>query len=162
MCCFYISSYKFITRIREIAAWVRYLMLLNRQAVEKEVMIFSHGYYPIELFFCYLRYNAVYKMWCFNYLYWSCRQLISWWNERKAYRFAKRRNNDTLIGNSRKWHSGTGDRYKNNIRPYTKKQRTPKFYFSREYGKKRWENCLCSRTWYLYVGNRGNGFWVNW
>ena len=26
-------------------------MLLNRQAVEKEGMIFSHGYYPIELFF---------------------------------------------------------------------------------------------------------------
>ena len=42
------SSYKFITRIKEIAA---YLMLLNRQAVEKEGMIFSHGYYPIELFF---------------------------------------------------------------------------------------------------------------
>ena len=39
-------------------------------------------------------------------------------------------------GNSRKWHSGTSDRHKNNIRPYTKKQRTPKLYFSREYGKK--------------------------
>ena len=29
-----------------------------------------------------------------------------------------------------------GNRYKNNIRPYTKKQRTPKLYFSREYWKK--------------------------
>ena len=26
-------------------------MLLNKQAVEKEVTIFSHGYYPTELFF---------------------------------------------------------------------------------------------------------------
>ena len=41
---------------------------------------------------------------------------ISWWNERKTYRFAKRRNNDTPTSNSRKWHSGTGNRYKNKNR----------------------------------------------
>ena len=160
-------------------------MLSNKQVAEKEVTIFSHGYYPTELFLgeevsdmsasliiaqmlfleaqdpekdIQLYINSPGGSVSAGFAIYDTMQyikcdvsticiglaasfgafLLAGGTKRKTYRFAKRRNNDTPASNSWKWYSRTGNRYKNNIRPYTKSKETTSktLFLAGEYWKK--------------------------
>lgn len=60
---------------------------------------------------------------------------VSGWYKRKAYGFAECRNNDTSTSHSWKWHTRTGNRYKDRIRPYPKSKERLNVILAKNTGK---------------------------